>query len=73
MAWDGEERRKMNTDHDTLTEIVQILKSHVENFDKHVIDDKVNFGKIDNKIDNHAKYIYIGMGIIGVLEVLMKH
>lgn len=59
-----------NTDHDTLIEIVQILKNHVNNFDSHVKTDSDNFRDIGNKIWVHAKWIYICIGGVGVLEFI---
>ena len=75
--WNGEERRKNNRDHDTLIEVVQILKSHVNNFDKHlerfnehVDDDNTNFENITNKIWQHTRLIYIGIGILAALQFI---
>jgi hypothetical protein len=76
-AWNGEERRKGNRDHDTLIEVVQILQNHVENdtknwarFDVHTAEDKQNFTTVTNKVDKHAMYIYMAIGAIGLLEIL---
>ena len=70
--WDGRtERRAHTTDHDNLTRVVVLLENHVKNFDAHVVEDKRNFQDISDKLWGHAKYIYIGIGIIGVVEVLM--
>ena len=70
MVWDGIERRNKATDHDTLIQVVQILTNHVENFNQHVTDDKAAFDEIGKRLWNHAKFIYIGIGIVAVLEVL---
>ena len=71
MNWDGKERRTVS-DHDTLIEVVQVLKNHVANFDKHVDSNKTEFSLLQNKIWEHARYIYIGIGIIVVLNVITK-
>ena len=68
MVWDGEERRFSNRDHDTLIEVVQILKSHVGNFDKHVEDDKA----LTKDVKFHSKIIYVCMGGLGVLEIILR-
>lgn len=65
------DRRKPNTDHDTLIEVVQILNNHVNNFDAHAQVDKESFKEIGDKLDNHSKYIYIGIGIMGVIQVII--
>lgn len=71
-TWNGEERRKATRDHDTLVEVVQILRSHVNNFDKHQLEDKENFKEIFEKMWKHASLIYIGFGIVVTLEFLLK-
>lgn len=57
MVWDGktERRSTSSSDHDTLTRLVEILSTHVENFKTHTEDDKANF-----KILNRNMYIAIG-------------
>lgn len=55
--WDGRERRKTSQDHDTLIEVVQILKSHVSNFDRHT-------DKDDRQFENINRNMYIGLGIL---------
>ena len=59
-----------NKDHDTLVEVVTILKNHVSNFDAHVKVDNDNFKDIGSKIWTHAKFIYIGVGAVGVLQII---
>lgn len=72
--WDGKTERRNNAgDHDNITRIITILDNHVKNFDKHVEEDKVNFGDVNKKVQVHAQYIYIGIGIIAVLQFLLKH
>lgn len=63
--WDGKERRHDAQDHDTLIEVVTILKRHVENFDAHVIQDDANF-KTLNRI------VYTGVGILVAIEFIFK-
>lgn len=72
MTWDGKERRSVS-DHDTLIELYQITKNHVVNFDEHKKEDNESFKIIRNQIGKHAMYIYIGLGIIGTLQFLLKH
>ena len=69
--WDGNERRKNPTDHDTLICLTQIMANHVKNFEAHIITDNNNFKDIGDKLWNHAKYIYMGLGIVGVVEVII--
>lgn len=72
MSWDGKTERRNNAgDHDNITRLITLLENHVKNFDSHVIEDKENFKSIGDKLWNHAKYIYIGIGIVGVVEVIM--
>lgn len=76
MTWDGVNRRvseNKSQDHDTLIEMVQILRNHVDNFDKHVEDDKTSFRVIRDQVGKHAVYIYIGLGVIGTLQFLFKN
>lgn len=77
MTWDGIKRRdddlKKAEDHDTLIEVVQILKSHVANFDKHVEKDDTNFKDIKDQVGKHAMWIYIGLGVVGTIQFLIKH
>lgn len=64
-SWDGTtERRQKAQDHDTLVQMVEILKNHVNNFDMHREDykehkqeDKINFKRID-------KTIYTATGVL---------
>lgn len=67
-TWDGKERRMPTQDHDTLIEVVQILKNHVANFDKHIEADKIAFQDIGDKLWKHAMYIYIGIGILAAIN-----
>lgn len=72
MEWDGDiERRKTPTDHDNLIRVIAILSEHVKNFDDHVKEDKDSFQKVGDKLWGHARFIYIGLGAIGVIELLV--
>lgn len=68
--WNGEERRLAKGDHDTLVELVQIIKNHVDNFDVHVTTDDTNFKEMKSDIKFNSKWIYIGMGAISVLQII---
>lgn len=71
--WDGKtERRSDPTDHDNLIRVITILAEHVKNFDQHVIEDKKNFESLSNKLWSHARYIYIGIGMLAVIQVILK-
>lgn len=70
--WDGiTERRLKSQDHDTLIELVQILKSHVENFDEHIIQDREDFKDINKKVSFSTNMIYLAMGGLGMLQVII--
>lgn len=68
MEWNGKERRKPSTDHDTLIALVQILDNHVENFNKHVDDDKI----LAKDVRFSSKMVYMGLGALGALEVVLR-
>ncbi len=71
--WDGRTERRANAgDHDKLTRLLEAVENHVRNFDKHVKDDEIAFKDIGNKLWNHARFIYIGIGIIAVLQLIVK-
>lgn len=72
MIWDGIERRQKVQDHDTLVEVVQILKNHVDNFNmhrnefvKHREEDGVNFKRID-------KTIYLATGVVTAVIFVVR-
>lgn len=70
--WDGKTERRQNTsDHDSLTRTLVMLEGLIKSFDHHVLDDNRKFDAINGKIDVHAKYIYIGIGVCIVLEVIL--
>lgn len=63
-SWDGGERRD-TTDHDTLTNVVAILRIHVDNFDKHVEEDKKQFAVINRNM-------YIAIGVVMAIEFVSR-
>lgn len=71
MKWNGDERRKIPSDHDTLIRLMAVLEIHVLNFNQHVADDKENFKVVGDKLWSHAKFIYMGLGAVGIIEILM--
>lgn len=78
--WDGTTERRKVSDHDTVVELCQIMKSHIDNFEshrnefsKHKDEDDLNFKSARDQIGKHAMWIYIGMGIIGTLQFILKH
>ncbi len=69
--YSGPERRIHSDDHDTIITMIQLLNSHVNNFNEHKVDDNQNFTTIMAKLDKQdtvldviKKYIYIGLGIL---------
>lgn len=69
--WDGKERRCHSDDHDTIVAALQLLNSHVSNFNEHKLEDVRNFDKIMIKLEKQdgvleviKKYVYIGLGIL---------
>lgn len=78
-TWNGEERRGNNRDHDTLTELVIIVKSHVEaakivadNLKIHEKNDQANFDTIRKDILGLQKIVWTATGIIIALDALPK-
>lgn len=79
-TWDGvTERRRTAQDHDTLIEVVQILKNHVKNCDEdrrivsqHMIDDNKSFERINRNIymfNGGLIVVNIGIGILLAFRV----
>lgn len=68
----GQERRREDRDHDTLTRIDENLSNFMRRFADHTEDDKEKFGKLDTRTERLEKWIYIGLGAIGLLEFLLK-
>lgn len=72
--WNGiTERRANPDDHDKLTRLLVAVENHVSNFDTHVKEDKESFKDVRDQVGKHAKWIYVGLGVIGTLEFLLKH
>lgn len=63
-TWNGVERRLTSIDHDTLIEVVQILRSHVANFDKHAEKDEKQFSFLN-------RIVFIGIGGLGMLQIVL--
>lgn len=73
MAWTGVERREQSQkDHDTLTTMVQILNSHVNNFDAHTAKDEKNFENVNTNLYKLNRAMWIAMGVISALEVGLR-
>ncbi len=74
MSWDGVKRRaddfKAN-DHDTIIELVQIMKNHIDHFNEHR-DDFHEHKMEDNKsFEILKKMSYMGMGGLAVLQFII--
>lgn len=81
--YEGEERRKHSqaiADHgilltkiDTnLENFIRSFEHHENDFKDHKKDDDDNFKEIERKIAVLQRYVYIGIGILIVLEVVLK-
>lgn len=71
--WDGKTERRQNpSDHDNIVRLLVSVENHVNNFDQHTREDLTNFTNINSKVDTHATYIYIGIGILMAVEVYFK-
>ncbi len=75
--WNGNERRQVTRDHDTLTELVVILDSHVKNFNTHTdafkqheIKDQSNFDSLRKDVLGIQRVIWVATGIIIAVEAL---
>lgn len=58
------------TDHDTLITLVQILTSHVSNFDKHTASDEANFKELRSIVKNIERCVWFATGAIVVFHAL---
>lgn len=75
---DGDGRRK--EDHELLLEIHLNLNNFLDNYSEHrkdfkdhVAEDKHNFSIVNQRQSDLAKYIWMGVGILGTIEfVLIK-
>ncbi len=72
MSWDGSERRDKAQDHDTLIALVEILTSHVKNFDTHVKEDGENFRSLKNTVLNIERCVWVATGVIISVHVFPK-
>lgn len=69
--WDGQERRKNLSDHDTMIELVQIMKNHIDNFNEH----RKDFD--EHKIEDNKSFkflnrtVYMGMGGLATLQFII--
>lgn len=72
--WEGIERRKVTTNagHDLLTRIDANLSNHIKLVETHIEDDKIEFGKINNKLEWQQKLIYGGVGIVAFVEFMTR-
>lgn len=69
--WDGTERRYSNRDHDTLVELVQILTSHVKNFEDHREAFKTHLTKDDASFEKINRNIYMFNGGLAVINTFI--
>ena len=76
-SWNGQERRGESKDHDTLIEVVQILKNHVSNFDNlsdnfkaHEQRDEHNFSALRKDNLNLQRGFWMAAGVLMALEAL---
>ena len=73
MAWDGVKRREQDKeDHDLLTQIDTKLTILLDNFDKHLQEDKEIFKVHDGRIKKLEQIMWAGIGIIFVMEIALK-
>ena len=73
MSWDGKNRRTNEIEgRDLLTQIDTKLTILLDNFDKHMADDKVTFEKHDNRISRLEKVYWVGIGVFIIVEGIIK-
>ena len=73
MEWDGKNRRNGGLiDHDLLNQIDTKLTILLNNFDKHMVDDKAIFEKHDNRIGKLERIYWIGIGVFIIIEGVLK-
>ena len=73
MPWDGTERRKMSQDdHDLLTRIDANLLNFMDSFHAHIKEDEKLFSQLKKKTDNHDKFIWGVIAIVGAIEFVFK-
>lgn len=79
-AWDGKHERRINhTDHDTLIQLVQIMKGQTENANMiasnlkiHEAKDEENFKEIKKDILGLQRIVWTATGIIVALDAMPK-
>ena len=69
--WDQKERRVNSTDHDLLTKIDVNLSLHLETMKSHILDDKIAFKKVNDKIDWQNKVIYMAIGALALFKLFI--
>ena len=73
MSWDGVEKRKNGgKDHDLLTQIDTKLTILLDNFDKHIEEDKVNFKSLNDKTNGLQMKFGIGIGMFIAADYLLR-
>jgi len=72
MAYDGPERRHINSDHDVLTRIDENLKNFLETFKKHVDDDAQNFDRLDTRTGRIEKIVWGAVGAVALVEIFIR-
>lgn len=66
---DGEERDHFR---ELLVEVHTMMKSHLEDYKQHKIDDKEHFQRIYGMTGDLRKYLYMGMGALAAFELAIK-
>jgi hypothetical protein len=76
MEYKGQERRKgsqmSQEERDLLIRIDENLKNLIQIFEDHTKSDSSIFMKQANAIENLNKIVFIGIGGIGVLQIVLK-
>lgn len=71
--WNGEERRKATRDHDTLIEMVQILKNLVTNFEEHTKDDIIAQTRLADEVKSVREFQFKVLGGIMVCGFIVTN
>ena len=74
MTWDGKKRRKSDFtagDHDTLITLVEILNSHVKNFDGHRAEFLEHLREDGRNFDKLFTHLNKGYGVIITIQFLI--
>ena len=68
-----EERRKLEIERDRLlTQIDTKLTIFITSFDKHIVQNKLDFDSHDARIKGLERLMYLGMGALAVLNIFIK-